>query len=254
MRTITSSNDTLSNVKEIFWTHDSKVIRGGGSSWPVPGKELRLGNDWYLEKYNLLHSAQPHSVIIDAGCKTGDWIGIVNHILPPNIITIGIDPINYNVMSGQVTYYHECAIDNVDEKSILQFHIFDEPGCNSLLSKSEHLTMRNALKVITVPVQTLESILLEHVSPETTIHYLKCDCQGKDADVVKSLRSFLPFTRYIQIECSFDKNQPFYIDQPSYEDDVKSLVELGFEPIYFMDYLESPLPEGEIIFQNTNLL
>ncbi len=245
-------NTKFKNAVKIPWL-PSNVVKTD-KNWLIPVDELRMGNDWYLEKYKLICEALPGSVIIDAGCKTGDWVGLINHIPLKDVIKIGVDPIRYNLSwncYGQWDYYHQCAIDNIEETTAY-FNIFDEPGCNSLLDKSEHLTMRTNTNSILVPVQTLESVLLTHVAPDTVIHYLKCDCQGKDVDVVKSLRSFLLKTKYVQIETSFDKNKPFYVNQPDYEADILAMAEIGFEPIYYMEYLESPLPEGEILFKNTN--
>lgn len=250
MRSVTTQSDLLAGVKEIKWTNESYVKSSHGN-WKVPKKEIRLGQDWYYEKYELLYQAPEKSIVIDVGCKTGDWIGVAKNVLPTNIITIGVDPIDYNVVTNMVTHYYCCAIDNIDGTQELTFNIFDEPGCNSLLPKSNHLTMRNVLNVITVPVKSLENILSNY--SDSDIHFLKCDCQGKDVEVVKSLRKFLTRTKYVQIECSFDKNQPFYDGQPSYEEDILELAKIGFEPIYFVDYLGSPLPEGEIILKNKYL-
>src|ERR1019366_3737009 len=240
---------SLQNAKQIDWITSRDILNGSeGYQCDIPLKSLRLGDDWYIEKYQILSQAPINSAIIDIGCNQGSWFGNVRAFLPNKTISIGIDPIDYNVQSAY-DHYYQCAIDNVEQES-LTFNLFDEPGCNSLLPKSEHLSMRNVLSTITVPVKTLESVLLEHFNNETIIHYVKCDCQGKDVDVIKSLRSFLPLTQYVQIETSFDKTRPFYVNQPSFEEDIASMNELGFEPIYWMVYPDSPLPEGEILFKN----
>lgn len=105
-----------------------------------------------------------------------------------------------------------------------------------------------------MPVKSLEMILLDYVKSNTIIHYVKCDCQGKDVDVIKSLKSFLPNTRYVQIECSLDKEKPFYINQKNYEEEIIIMNDLGFEPIFYMEYIGGPLPEGEILFKNKNFI
>lgn len=74
------------------------------------------------------------SVIVDAGCKTGDWAGLINHFPFDNVIRIGVDPIDYKWPSVW-NFYQQCAIDNVDKITSMDFHLFDEPGCNSLLPK-----------------------------------------------------------------------------------------------------------------------
>lgn len=252
------NKEVFKQAKEIPWLQGKTVRKGQifndlAIDWTIPVAELFLGNDWYLEKYKIFDEAPENSVIVDAGCKHGDWTYTAKHILPSNTIKIGADPIYYNTIDGAVDFYHQCAIDDVNESTELTFHVFDEPGCNSLLNKSEHLIMRNVLNTITVPVRSLESILLEHVNSDSLIYYVKCDCQGKDTDVIRSLKSFLPNTKYVQIESAFSYDKLFYDGQPSYEDDIRKMDELGFEPIFYMEYLESPLPEGEILFKNKNL-
>jgi hypothetical protein len=253
-RKVTRTPDLLANIEHKLYTSPRTVKNNTeGMSWSLPAEELLIGYDWYLEKYQLINAAPPGSVIIDAGCKTGDWISHVNFLIPKHTKRIGIDPINYNTMQHHVDYYHEVALDDVNEPTTMTFHLFDEPGCNSLLSKSDHLSMRNVLSTKTVQVQTLESVLLQHVSPATIIQYAKCDCQGKDVAAIKSLRSFLPFTKYVQVELSFSCDQPFYNEQPSYEEDIETMSELGFEPMFWTEYPNSPLPEGEILFKNKNI-
>lgn len=254
MRLITKSPDVLANAKEIPWLQGLPTKKGErGYNWSFPVDSLFMGHDWYSEKYEILHAAPTGSVIIDVGCKIGDWTRDAKPAIPPGVLKIGVDPIDYKTTFGIVDRYFSCAIDNVDQPTTMTLNYFDEAGCNSLRPKSDHLSMRTVLGQMQVPVKSLEKILLECVAPGTRIHYLKCDCQGKDADVAKSLKSFLPHTKYIQIECSFSQDQPFYIGQPSYEQDVLELQQLGFEPIYFMDYALSPLPEGEILFKNKSL-
>jgi FkbM family methyltransferase len=255
-RVITRYPDLLQNVEHKFFIIPKKIIKNNseGMNWSIPVDELLIGCDWYLEKYQIINQSPNNSIIVDAGCKSGDWISVIKHLIPNTVKSIGIDPINYNIMHNYVDYYHSVALDNIDYPTTMTFHLFDEPGCNSLLPKSDHLTMRNIINTITVPVQTLESILLEHVVPGTFIQYVKCDCQGKDIDVIKSLRSFLPFTKYIQMELSFSYEKPFYNGQKSYEDDIETMLKLGFEPLYWTEYPESPLPEGEILFKNKEMV
>lgn len=253
-RIITKSYDMLSAATEKPWL-SGRVVKNGSENmnWSIPVDDLFLGDDWYLEKYEIISQAPSNSAIIDVGCHKGDWTNRIKHLVPPHVKYIGVDPIHYHEIDGVIQNYKQCALDNVDQESSMTFHIFDEPGCNSLLPKSEHLVMRNAISTTTVSVKTLESVLLEYIKSDTMVYYLKCDCQGKDIDVVKSLRSFLPYTKYVQVESSFSHKQPFYMNQPSYEDDVVTMLSLGFEPIFYMEYALSPLPEGEILFKNKAL-
>lgn len=258
---------SLKEAKRIECENDRLVSKGkNGMDWSFPQPEVRLGSDWYIEKLEILSKAPRGSTVIDVGCKEGYWTGSIHGIIPPGVLRIGIDPIDYKVstLRGGATpfnpvggdpvlhEYYCCAIDDVDDRSSATFHIFDEPGCNSLLPKSEHLA-RTELKTITVPIMSLESLLFESGRSQAYIYFLKCDCQGKDVSVVKSLRSFLARTDYVQIETSFSRERPFYKEQPCHDDDVKEMEEIGFRPIYYVEYNGSPLPEGEILFKRVGL-
>lgn len=251
-RIITKDPDLLSQAVQRPYSSPHFITKGVDADWSIPVDTLRIAHDWYLEKYEIIGSAPPASVIIDAGCKSGDWISHINHLLPKSVKRVAIDPIDYNSMQWHSDYYYKCALDNVDCETTMTFNLFDEPGCNSLLPRSDHLHMRNVVDTITVPVRTLESILIEKFPLSTIVHYMKCDCQGKDVAAVESLREFLKNTRYVQVECSFSHEQPFYVEQPSYEDDIIAMDKIGFEPIFWIEYPESPLPEGEILFKNKN--
>jgi hypothetical protein len=256
-------------VKKPFLYTNKIIVKGvDGYGWDFPHNRLLIGADWYFEKYEILSKAPADSVIIDAGCKDGCWLGEVHGIIPPGVLRIGVDPINNGVdklRGGPTPYppiggggiifhkYYQNAIDDVDYPGTATFHIFDEPGCNSLFPKAECFSMRNVINTITVSVRSLESILLENVSPNTVIYYLKCDCQGKDANVAKSLKSFLPNTCYVQIECSLDKNRPMYVGQTDYKEDIDIMKNLGFEPVFYVEYDQSLLPEGEILFKRIGL-
>lgn len=253
-RKITRNPDLLANVEEIPWLEGKYTTSGDrGYVWDdFKPNHLFMGHDWFIEKFRILSKAQSGELVLDIGCKGGLWIKDAREVLVPGVITLGADPSNYGA-DKYLNYYYCCAIDNVSYSSTTTFYTFDEEGCNSLRPKSEHLTMRNMLNAVQIPVRSLENILLEKFNNNTIIHYLKTDCQGKDVDVVKSLRSFLPQTKYVQIECSLNEDFPFYDGQPSYEQDIEEMDKLGFKPIYWMNLSLSPLPEGEILFKNKNL-
>lgn len=240
----------LGNAKRIPFIYPHQVVgRIEGQPWPFRTETLRLGVDSYREKYEILAMAQRKSVIIDVGCAHGCWTSEAEGAIPEGAIKIGVDPMS-DVNLPAFTCYYRCAIDNVDKDTKATFNLFDEPGCNSLLKKSCHLD-RKVTGSIEVDVRSLESILKERFPHGIAVHYAKCDCQGKDMDVVRSLRSFLPSTNYIQIESSFSREKPFYEGQGYCEDDVAEMDKLGFEPLFYVVY-ESVLPEGEILFGRKN--
>lgn len=61
LRTFSGKVDPLLNITEKVFEQSSVVIKNGtnGYNWNIPVDELRLGYDWYLEKYDILWSAPP---------------------------------------------------------------------------------------------------------------------------------------------------------------------------------------------------
>src|ERR1700674_4663652 len=114
-RIITRSPDLLANIEHKIYTSPRRIKNNTeGMSWSLPADELLIGYDWYLEKYQFINQAPPGSVIIDAGCKNGDWISIVNFLIDKQVKRIGVDPINYNIMQHHVDHYYAVALDDVD--------------------------------------------------------------------------------------------------------------------------------------------
>src|SRR5260370_832983 len=103
-------------IEKIFG--DSAIVRKGeGLDWPFPARELRIGHDWYLEKYQILSEAPAGAIVIDVGYNHGSWTGEANCIIPPGVFRIGIDPIDYNEPKDSVHHFVQCAIDDVDVRN-----------------------------------------------------------------------------------------------------------------------------------------
>lgn len=254
-RLITRDSDLLANVVHQHYVHCRPVYQKDNLSWSLKVPEVNHGNDHYLAKYEIMAQAQPGEVVLDVGCKSGDFISQYNPFFEKGVIRIGVDPNFYNILyHGHVNHYFEEAASDVDHPEKRQFDCYDEPGCSSLLRGSpELLQVRKVVGVKQVTVRSLESMLLDVVQPGTVVHYCKCDTQGSDLSAAKSLRSFLSKTRYIQLECSFDKEHPFYTGQSSYEEDIEEMDKLGFTPLYYQEYPDSPLSEGEILYVNKDI-
>ena len=193
------------------------------------------------------------SVIIDIGCRVGAWQESVNRALDhsKNIFKIGIDPINHNLQLYNV--YLNCAV-GLKNQETTDFYIFDgkgAAGCNSMLAPTDELLSATSFtcdEPISVQQRRLDSIW-EEFSLEK-IYYIKCDCQGADLDVIKSLGKYLPYVKYIEMEVSLDAEHPFYKGSNTVEEAFEFLESNGFKPIEFSSYPVSPLPEGEILFEN----
>ena len=102
----------------------------------------------------------------------------------------------------------QCAVDNVEEISEMDFYMMDPTdgasGSSSLLKPTEKHP-RFVEKVVKTPVVSLEMIL-DHVDWERFpfIEHIKTDCEGKDFDVVKSIGKYLDRVVFMTSEMSSD--------------------------------------------------
>ena len=100
----------------------------------------------------------------------------------------------------------QCAVDNVEEISEMDFYMMDPTdgasGSSSLLKPTEKHP-RFIEKVVKTPVVSLEMIL-DHVDWERFpfIEHIKTDCEGKDFDVVNSIGKYLDRIVFITSEWS----------------------------------------------------
>jgi len=223
-------------------------------------KELyqERGPVWVSDELKTILSDTPENgVIIDAGCHKGVWISTIKEFILKKYISIGIDPIDHNV-GNKYDYFFNYAID-VDE-GLRDFHIFKESACNSLFKTSKEiddlsLWYVEEIEIIKKETRTLESLLEENNIGE--IYYLKCDCQGNDVNVVKSLKSYINKIEYIQIESNIDKKLSYWDCNGSFEEDIIEIEKLGFKAIYYLiwefqgvDKINGiPAIEGEILFK-----
>ena len=212
-------------------------------------------------KKEIFSTIKENAVIIDGGCKQGWWMQSVNKYIPNylnlTINRIGVDPISYGEtqVNGKYTHYIQAAIGLEDQDEVDFYIVGSEPGCNSLLKPSQMLQnhsyigkKREITEIKKVPKRRLDSILNDlNISSE--IYYVKLDLQGADLDAVKSLGDHLPRVKYIEMEMSLDKDNPFYENSPFIEEIIENLDFFGFEPIQFSSFPLSPLPEGELLFR-----
>lgn len=227
-----------------------------------PHDEVFINDFQYIEKFKILDNSKKNDIIIDVGFKDGYWFHSFKHYFHKECITIGIDPID-NKCSQDIDYFFNCAIDNIENPTKSTFHIFDEPGCNSLIEKNDDLTNRNVIKKIEVGVLSLEYIIDKLNLQNKTIYYLKPDAQGKDKDVVLSLKKYLKNIKYVELELNCSYNSSLYKKQSTVLEDIIELYKIGFIPIHFtmfrlllgsLDNINNKLiNECEIIFKNINI-
>lgn len=221
------------------------------------------GEGWSDLKKEIWKQIIPGSVVIDVGCNRGWWMQSVNRLIPSNIevFRIGVDPISYSDRdpNGNFQVFEHCAVGSENKENV-EFYIFNEPGCNSLLEPTEELLNtefvqtqgngpqpRKLMKTQKVPQRTLESILVNN--NVESVFYVKTDCQGTDLRVAESLGTFAGKVEYIEMEIGLDPESAFYHNSDTVQHALDKLDEMGFEPIEYSFFPFSPLPEGELLFK-----
>jgi len=202
-------------------------------------------------------------IVIDVGCRMGGWIRprYDQGWSGKELYTVGIDPIWHNI-SDLFSLYVNYAIGPEDRDDMVYHIVANEPGCNSLLPPSEELLatqlvggqLRSAGPAEKVQQRRLDTVLKEagFTPGESTVHYLKTDCQGADFSAVQSMGEFLKDTRYVEMEIGLDPENPFYVGAERAEDVIAGMESLGFKLIEFVNFPVSPLPEGELFFKRNS--
>tara|TARA_R100001163_G_scaffold41186_1_gene31166 strand:+ start:7640 stop:8407 length:768 start_codon:yes stop_codon:yes gene_type:complete len=217
-------------------------------------------------KTKIFSSLPTNSIIIDGGCRDGDWIHAVTHYLKLNLniekekfILVGIDPI-YSPSIFRYNFYVEGAISNENKKQASFFIVENEPGCNSLKRPSDCLQesiydnkRREISKVEKIKTYRLDKIISNIINrTEGSPGYLKLDVQGSELECLEGAGKFLKEFMFIETEIGLDKNKNFYDQGSELDEVIEVLNNKNFEPILYTKYSGSPLPEGEIIFKNKN--
>jgi len=217
--------------------------------------------------------------IIDVGCARGEFLRIVKECFT-DIFSIGIDPLNHfservNYSKGDYNYYLQYAIDNInDDVQTANFFINNDDQASSLLEMdfnnlTDNLNERDSKyyikwfrnlgihKIINVQVRSLQKILNEYLLPQTKIHFLKIDAEGKDLDVVKSLGTWKSIPIFIGMECSAHNNKNIKIFKNGcHLNEILPYMESNNYSVFdkFMhEYDQSNLTQMcDIIFKNNN--
>jgi len=217
-------------------------------------------------KTQIFSSLPANSIIIDGGCRDGDWIHAVTHYLKLNLniekeefILVGIDPI-LSPSIDRYNFFVEGAISDKNQKQVTFFIVENEPGCNSLKRPSNRLQeskyedkKRKVSKVEKIETYRLDKIISNIIDKtKGSPGYLKLDVQGSELECLEGAGKFLKEFMFIETEIGLDKNKKFYDRGSELDEVIEVLNNKNFEPILFAKYPLSPLPEGEIIFKNKN--
>lgn len=147
-----------------------------------------------LKKYQKIN-------VIDIGaCRASFLFELKKVVNLENVFSVGIDPLDHNVSNKYNKFYFAC-IDDVDTTEERDFFLNNQHDqCSSLCIPTENLKheFKESCKV---QVLNLNSII-ENDFNDQIIHFLKIDAEGKDLNIIKSLKEeILQKIKYIAIEC-----------------------------------------------------
>jgi FkbM family methyltransferase len=222
----------------------------------------------YLNNYDSIN-------IVDVGAANGHFKKEYSSYITKNNFWIGIEP-NKNYKNDNIkkeyNLWFENAIDDVEEKTIMQFNINQDAYCSSLLEINKEIITKDIHKkndlwycpseISTITsVEDVEVVSLKELLDEIPkfknelIHFLKVDAQGVDIRVVKSLKEYIKNTVFIMIESivNTDNNLRLYKNQTSSTEDNEIMNQLGFKKLFDIDY-SHVCPEADVIYYNINLL
>jgi len=152
-----------------------------------------------------------------------------------DIISISVEPnpdcvetVHENVKNFHDHYHIVGAIDNVDEFQNQPFYVTTiDVGCSSLLQpdfSNPGFAGYSLSKIINVETFSLK-MLLDKIDYEF-IELIKSDTQGKDLDVIKSLKNHLQNVCYIDVE---DDHTSFYKNASTHDEILDFFALNGFE-------------------------
>tara|TARA_B100001093_G_C26777439_1_gene993033 strand:+ start:778 stop:1539 length:762 start_codon:yes stop_codon:yes gene_type:complete len=223
--------------------------------------------------------------VIDIGCARCGFINefLVNYFKREKIKCVGVDPLLHpGKFSAKkaYNYYFQGCVDNVPKNLVKRenFYINADDQASSLLKIntdlfSSNLNKRqdkfyypqpiiNRLKIInevkTVYVFHLGNIIDKCFDQEEIIDFIKIDAEGKDLEIVKSIKDYLPRIKYIGVECSSHQNKDLTLFKNSnntIENNIAFFKENNFSIFEITDYgkKNNNLTQmSDIVFINNN--
>ncbi len=144
--------------------------------------------------------------VIDVGAARASFLVELDQLVNlEKVFAIGIDPNDHGVSDHYDKFFQAC-VDNVDSATEMDFYpnmIDDQAG--SLCSPVDKNKNKFG-EVVKVKVLNLNDIIKEEIPSDEVIHFLKIDAEGKDLDIIKSLKTTtLERIKYIAMECPMTK-------------------------------------------------
>ena len=194
----------------------------------IPGDEAM---DVYKRLLCFLDSRVKHVNVVDVGCARGalpNYIHNSGYFSFETMKIIGLDPLKHRETDGLYSKILYCAVDdvgpgvhsanfyinNVDQaSSLLEMDFENISNDINEVEDKYYIEFANDLQIngrITVPVISLESVIDTLFEKDVEIHFLKIDAEGKDLDIVKSMKLERTgrFPLFIALECSSHRIHP----------------------------------------------
>ena len=219
----------------------------------------------YVSTIKNITSRKKNITAIDVGCARCAFLNefLIHYFSRENIKIIGIDPLQHHGnfdASKYYDFYVKGALDHIPRNTIQtqEFYVNEIDQASSLLKiKPENMTsdinnadngfyypqdiinrLKNIVSVVKVNVYNINDIISSTLGEHEMIDFIKIDAEGKDMDIVKSLKDNLHRIHYIGVECSSHTNKDLEIFENGsrLSDAILFFRENGFDIFELMDY------------------
>lgn len=178
--------------------------------------------------------------VVDVGAARGSFMMELNRVHDSNIFAIGIDPIDHGIGANYNKFYNAC-VDNIDKPTKVEFfkNLSDDQASSLFYKDGKSLGERDILNL---------NDIINSDLPVETIHFIKIDAEGKDLDIVKSLREdTLSRTVYIAIECT--QSNPRFEGEYVKGECISYFDSIGFDVHYCYD-TDNGSGISDVVFKN----
>lgn len=199
------------------------------------------------------------AVLIDAGANTGQYAKSVRK-LRKDLVIHSFEPqarafAALRVAAAGDKAWHVNHLGLGSEAASVAMNVSENDQCSSLLSVGDiHLAAAPESKVVgteVVQIETLDTLMQNELRQK----FLKIDCQGFEAEIVKGAKEVLKSTLYVQMEASL---VPLYDGAPTMAQLLDQMADRGFELITmvpgFSDRTNARLLQVDLVFLNRGIV
>ncbi len=240
----------------------------------------------YKKIIEYLRSKSDKITIIDIGCARSAFINefLIKYFERNLIKSIGIDPLQHEGSFNaekNYTFYIKGCVDNIEKGCInkSKFYLNSIDQASSLLkintkNFSSNLNdyenkfyypqdiierLNKIENIIEVNVYNLEDIIDKYLDKDEIIDFIKIDAEGKDLEIVKSIKSYLYKIKFIAVECSShsQKDLAIFVNGSTINDCIEYFECNNFSIYDLTDYStkEDNLTQmSDVVFINNNFI